>query len=245
MQDGPKAKEAIAAERLRTLLDNIPDLIYFKDLDGCFTQINHALARHFGLDDPELAVGKRDFDYFIHEHAQEAFEDEREIIRTGKALIGKEEKETFADGTVTWVTSTKMPLYDGGGKIIGTCGISRDITERKKAEERMELQSAALEAAANAILITDAQGVIEWANAAFTTCTGYRVAEVIGKTPKVLMSGKHDAKFHKNLWETIRAGKVWEGEVIDRRKDGRLFTGEMTITPMKDKRGEIWKQKGE
>jgi PAS domain S-box-containing protein len=144
MQDGPKAKEAIAAERLRTLLDNIPDLIYFKDLDGCFTQINHALARHFGLDDPELAVGKRDFDYFIHEHAQEAFEDEREIIRTGKALIGKEEKETFADGTVTWVTSTKMPLYDGGGKIIGTCGISRDITERKKLEEQL-LRSQRLE----------------------------------------------------------------------------------------------------
>jgi PAS domain S-box-containing protein len=127
-----------------------------------------------------------------------------------------------------------MPLHDATGKIIGTCGISRDITERKKAEERMELQSAALEATANAIFITDARGVIEWANAAFTTCTGYSAAEVIGKTPKVLTSGEHDETFYKNLRKTITSGKVWEGEVIDERKDGRLFTGEMTITPMKD-----------
>jgi PAS domain S-box-containing protein len=113
------------------------------------------------------------------------------------------------------------------------------ITERKQKEARLRLQSGALEAAANAIVITDSKGLIEWVNAAFTTITGYSVAEAIGKTPSLLKSGKHDEKFYRNLWEIVSTGKVWHGEIINRRKDGTLYTEEMTITPMKDSRGGV------
>ena len=112
-------------------------------------------------------------------------------------------------------------------------------SELRRTEEALRLQSGALEAAANAIVITNRKGVIEWANAAFTTYTGYTVAEAIGKTPSLLKSGKHDQALYKSLWKTILAGEVWHGEMINRRKDGTLYPEEMTITPMKDPRGEI------
>ena len=88
-------------------MDNLPDVIYFKDRESRFTRINLAHANAFGLSNPDEAIGKSDFDFFTAEHAQEAFRDEQEIIRTGQPMVGKEEKETWPDGRVTWVSTTK------------------------------------------------------------------------------------------------------------------------------------------
>jgi len=112
-------------------------------------------------------------------------------------------------------------------------------TERKRAEEVLRLRSGALEAAANAIIITDGKGAIVWANAAFTTYTGYTVAEALGKKMGLLKSGKHDPVFYQNLWKTISSGSVWRGDIINRRKDGTFYPEEMTITPMKNSQGVI------
>ena len=118
--------------------------------------------------------------------------------------------------------------------------IVRDITARQTAEKRLQLQSAALEAAANAMVITNRDGVIEWANPAFTTITGYSLAEAVGRTHgKLLRSGVHKPAFYQTMWATIAAGNIWHGEVINRHKDGHLYTEDMAITPMKTKTGEI------
>lgn len=123
---------------LETLMDNVPDTIYFKDRDSRFTRINrHAAVRH-GLASPSLAVGLTDFDLFTEEHAAQALRDEQQIIRTGQPLVNVEEKETLADGQVRWVSTTKMPLRDRQGDIVGTFGISRDITARKNVEEQLQ-----------------------------------------------------------------------------------------------------------
>jgi nitrogen fixation negative regulator NifL len=117
--------------------------------------------------------------------------------------------------------------------------IFQDITERRGAEERIRLQSSALEAAANGIVITDRTGYILWTNPAFTKLTGYTAEEVLGKNPRFLKSGTHNSEFYRDLWQTVISGRVWRGEILNRRKDGRLYNEEMTITPLRDERGEI------
>jgi two-component system sensor histidine kinase/response regulator len=133
-----RAKEALAKEQflINALMDNLSDHVYFKDRESGFIRINKSLAHSFGLDDPALAIGKTDFDFFTKEHAQQAFDDELTIIRSGQLLM-KEEKETHPDGPDTWVSTIKLPLSDKEGSIIGTFGISRDITKRKLAEKEL------------------------------------------------------------------------------------------------------------
>jgi len=123
--------------------------------------------------------------------------------------------------------------------ISGNVAVARDTTERRGMEEKLRLQSAALEAAAVAIAIIDAEGAILWVNSAFAALTGYTPEEVVGRNPRVLKSGRHDQAFYADLWNTILAGKVWHGELTNRRKDGTPYDEEMTITPVLDEVGTI------
>ncbi len=121
-----------------TLLNNLTEHIYFKDTDGRFISISKSFANWLGLNNPEEAIGKTDFDFFGEEHAREAFEDEQRIIETGKPLIDKIEKEVYKKtNKKKWVSTSKFPLYEGKN-IIGTYGISKNITEKKVAEEKLK-----------------------------------------------------------------------------------------------------------
>jgi PAS domain S-box-containing protein len=135
-----RTEEALTREQylMYALMNSLPDHIYFKDAQSRFIRISKSQSDLFGLSDPAQAVGKSDFDFFSEEHARPAYEDEQEIIRTGRPLVGMEEKETWADRPDTWVSTTKMPLRDEAGNIVGTFGISSDITERKRAEAERE-----------------------------------------------------------------------------------------------------------
>ncbi|MBE7499406.1 MAG: PAS domain S-box protein [Verrucomicrobiales bacterium] len=117
---------------------------------------------------------------------------------------------------------------------------ARDITERKRTLEWLSLQSAALEAAANAIVITDPTGAILWVNAAFAATTGYGLDEVRGRNPRdLLRSGQQDQAFYRTLWDTILAGQLWQGEIVNQRKDGSLYPAELSITPLRNARGHL------
>jgi PAS domain S-box-containing protein len=142
-----ETEKALRHERnvLRTLMANIPDHIYFKDRYHRFTRISHALGRWFGLEDPAEAKGKSDHDFFSNEHAEETRRDEETIMRTGVPIVGKEEKETWPDGRETWVSTSKVPLRDDQGNIVGTFGLSRDITGHKQAERAQALHMREVE----------------------------------------------------------------------------------------------------
>jgi len=126
---------------LESLMDMLPDSIYFKDRESRFTRVNRATAMLFGVEEPNEVIGRTDFDYFTDEHAAKAYRDEQEIVRTGLPLVNVEEKETKPDGSIRWVSTTKMALRDTAGKIVGTFGVSRDISQRKQFEEQLEQQA--------------------------------------------------------------------------------------------------------
>ncbi|MGB8645804.1 MAG: PAS domain S-box protein [Anaerolineae bacterium] len=143
-----RAERALAEERnlLRMLMDSTPDTIYFKDRESRFLRVNRAMVERFHVERPEDMIGKSDFDFFTREHAQPAYDDEQQILRTGQPIIAKEERETWEDGSVSWVSSTKLPLINPKGEIVGTCGITRDTTERHLVEESVRRQNEYLTA---------------------------------------------------------------------------------------------------
>lgn len=143
-----RAEAQLAGERelLHTLLESIPDRIYFKDRQSRFIRINRALTLLFGLSRPEEAYGKTDADFYGAEHASEALKDEQHVMETGQPLLGKIEFEILADGRKSWSLTTKLPLRDRQGRIVGTCGISREISEIKEMEEQLETERNLLRA---------------------------------------------------------------------------------------------------
>lgn len=131
------SEEALFFSRL---MDNIRESIYFKDLESRFIKINKACAEKFGLNDASEIVGKTDFDFFDDEHAQKAYDDEQKIIQTRKPIFNQTEKEVFSDNPkkIQWASTSKLPLYDGNGVLIGTYGITRDITEEQIAKQKLK-----------------------------------------------------------------------------------------------------------
>src|SRR5579859_6315317 len=123
---------------LEALFENIPDRIYFKDTKSRFIKASKALALRLGLKNPNDAIGKTDYDFFPPEKAREFFEDEQKIIQSGQPLINKVEKQVLANGESGWASTTKVPLRDRNGVIVGIVGINRDITALKNAEQKIE-----------------------------------------------------------------------------------------------------------
>lgn len=122
---------------LRVLMDTLPDHIYFKDLRSRFVRNNAAHAAALGASSPEACIGKTDHDFFAREHADNALADEQAVIRTGQPVIGRVEQATLLDGKRFWASTTKMPWRDSAGRLIGTFGITRDITVLKEAESQL------------------------------------------------------------------------------------------------------------
>ncbi|RJP49363.1 MAG: PAS domain S-box protein, partial [Anaerolineaceae bacterium] len=143
------------------------------------------------------------------------------------------------DGTYRWIRDEQRLLLDSEDQPLEIAGYFSDITENVQIEEILRVKDKALNSAANAILITNTAGNITWVNSAFSDLTGYKLEEVLGANPRILRSGQHSKEFYQDLWKTITTGNIWRGELINKRKDGSLYDEEMTITPVKDQRGNI------
>ena len=170
---------------LATLLENSTDVIYFKDLESRFVKISRCMAQKLNLADPGDAIGKSDRDFFLGSNATEKRRDELGIIHSGQPLIGKEDREDWPDGRVTWVSTSKMPLYNAAGVCVGTWGISRDITGVKLAESARENAQrdaeVVIDSVPSILIGLDVDGRVKRWNLAATDVFGLSKQAVIGK----------------------------------------------------------------
>jgi PAS domain S-box-containing protein len=241
---------------LTSLLDNIPDHIYFKDRKSRFIQASKSVAEQFGVKSVADLIGKTDFDYFTREHAELAFRDEQEIMETGKPIEGKLEKETHPDGRITWVSTTKMPRYDEDGNIIGILGISRDVTEKIKLEEKLKerldklgeevlfksrLLTSLLDNIPDRIyfkdkksrFITVSESLVRWLGAA-------NAKEMIGKTDFDYFTMEHAKPAYEDEQDVMKTGKPIEGKAEkETHPDGRINWVSTTKIPRYDEQGNV------
>jgi two-component system cell cycle sensor histidine kinase/response regulator CckA len=239
LRSHPEA-EALRRERflVDTLLEHIPDFIYFKDAESRFIRANRAMANRVGLDDPAELIGKTDFDFFTREHATAALRDEQEIIRTGRPLVNLEERETWPDRPATWVSTTKMPLRDPSGAVIGTFGVSRDITQWKDAARRLQESEARFRTAfmtmADAHFIaTRDEGRILEVNDRFGDVFGYSREETIGTTALELGLYANAEERRRMLAELTAKGQVRDMETLARRKGGETFPILLSVSELR------------
>ena len=231
------AEKALFSSQLnfRMMFDTINDFMFILDMEGTILLTNSVVERRLGYTTNEL----KQF-HVLDVHPPERRNEAGSIVEdmlAGKAaycpvpLMAK-------DGTLIPVeTYVILGKWDGKDALFG---ISRDVTEREMHETALRMQSAAFESFTLAIIITDVKGRIQWANSGFTRLTGYQSEEFIGKhCGEIIGTGKNDNAFFAEMWSSILHGKVWSGEIINKRKDGTFYPEEQTITPVLDYNGEI------
>ena len=224
---------------MRTLIDAIPDYIYAKDLAGRHILDNVAFAQLHGLSSPDQMLGKTDFDFYPGELAERYRVVELPILQEGKKLLGQEEPSVDTAGNWRWNSTTKVPLRNQAGAIIGLVGVTTDITKRKQAEADLRKFELGLDRSTAAVFITDREGVITYVNPAFEKIYGYSREEAIGQTPRILKSGLISRDQYQTFWSTLLSGQTAAGEIINKTKDGRLLIIDGSNNPILDETGTI------
>ena len=217
-------------EFFRLIAENIGDFVAVLDVDGRRIYNSPSYKRHFG--ETRDLRGTNSFAE-IHEDDRPRIEKAfRETVASG---IGQrcDYRFVLADGGIRHMESRGAVIRDGEGNVARVVVVSRDVTERKRAEDQLQIAATAFEAH-EGMLVTDALGLIQRVNGAFSEMTGYAAEEVIGRKPSLLRSGRHDAAFYAEMWASIGRSGLWQGEIWNRRKSGDVYPQWMTITAIRD-----------
>lgn len=249
-----KAKQELmnTRQQLIQIIEFLPDATFVIDREKKVVIWNRAMEQMSGVAKEQM-LGKGDHEYSIpfygtrRNQLLDFLDLDKEELMSKYSHIRKEgdilDAETFCpalnSGTGAYVWATGAPLYDTNGDKIGAVESIRDITKRKKADEFLRKLTHGMEHSANAVLITDVHGNIEYVNRKFTQLTGYSQEEAIGNTPRILKSESTPPEVFRNLWSTILGGQEWRGELLNRRKNGEVYWSMTSISPLHEDSGEI------
>lgn len=234
-----RAEEALreSEHKFATAFRSNPGSISIRRLDtDVYVEVNRGFTDMYGYE-PKEALGRTPDSLGIWVTRPHRYAERLRLLRETGMVRDFEFTFRRKNGELgTALNSAEVIELKGEPHVLS---ISHDITQRKKAEEENSRLATAIEHAAEDIIITDSFGNIVYVNPAFERVTGYSRPEVLGKNPRLLKSGKHDQHFYRDMWATISNGKVWTGQLIDRRKDGKIIFGEATISPIIDSSAKI------
>jgi PAS domain S-box-containing protein len=237
--DIKRAEEALreSERKYRIVADNTYDWEFWEDPDGHFLYTSPSCLRVTGHAPQEFLADPGLLERIIRPEDRARYGEHASRMRTSTHPGEIEFRIILPDGTERWIGHVCQAVMDEQGRSIGRRGSNRDITVSKTAEEELRKLSSAIDQSPLSIVITDAQGTIEFVNPRFTEITGYGLEESRGKNPRILQSGKTPPEVYAALWSTITSGKVWKGTFCNRKKNGDLFYEEATIAPVKNDSG--------
>jgi len=222
---------------IETIVDGTPDVIYAKDTAGRYLLFNKAAERASGKRSDEV-LGRTDADFLSGDVLTSRQKRDAEVLSSGETQ-SNEEDLSFYDGERHTILSATGPIRSGDGRIVGVYGIGRDITARKRVEAHQRLAARVFETAAEAIAVTSIDAKIITVNPSFCRITGYTAAEVLGRNPRVLKSGRHDESYYQAMWRTLLDEGEWAGEIWNRRKNGEVYPEWLTLSCVRDGSGAV------
>ena len=235
-----------AAEKLRSarqLLENVintvPHYVFWKDRESRYLGCNALFARSAGLDRPEEILGRDDHEFAWQEFADLYRRDDMEVMTTQTPKLHIIEPIHMAGAEHRWLETSKVPLRDGQGQVMGVLGVFQDITERRRSEEKLRQAAKVFDSTMEGVVITNPDGDIVAVNPAFIDITGYCEAEALGKNPRIRKSGRHDKSYYQAMWASIKETGSWRGEIWNRRKTGEIYPEWLTINSVRDETGKV------
>ncbi|SHO51603.1 PAS domain S-box-containing protein [Desulfopila aestuarii DSM 18488] len=233
--DKRKIREQITMQA--RVLAQISDSVTITELNGNIIDVNVAQARAM----------KRSREWFIGKNISvfdlplKTSPSQEEILQNtiGKGSWHGEVVNIASDGSLLYLDLRTNVIQDDNGKVIALCGVATDLTKARKREAELRRLVLAIDQAAEIIMITDDKGRIEYVNPSFSLASGYSKEEIIGENPRIFKSGKHDDQFYNEMWEDLNAGRIWQGRITNKKKDGSLYIQEGTISPVKDEKERI------
>ncbi len=231
-----KLRESEFQQKL--ILQTVPDLMWLKDVEGVYLSCNPQFENFVGLPVSQI-IGKTDYDLMDLDLADSFRDNDKSAMLANNSVVTEEWLIFANDGHKALLELTNIPFKTDEEKIIGVLGTGHDITERNEAAEAQRLASSVFTHSQEGIVITDVDNCIIDVNPACFRLTGYSRHELLGQNPKILSSGSHSAEFYQQMWEILNEQGHWQGEVLNRKKSGEVYTERLSINVVNDEKGQI------
>ena len=233
-----RAEKALTHSRdlMRYIIEHNRSAIAVHDRDLNYVYVSQRYLDEYGVKDPDI-IGKHHYEVFPD--LPQKWRDVHQKALAGQISSAEDDPYVREDGSVEWTRWECRPWYESDGSVGGIIIYTEVITERMRDRMELERLRSAIEQSGETIVITNAEGAIAYANPAFEKATGYARSEVLGRNPRILKSGAHDQTFYSAMWKTLSEGLTWHGRLVNKRKDGSLFTEDASISPILDVSGAV------